>query len=312
MQYNLSVLKAAAGTDFLGRVRRLQVAKMNITSICNLKCEWCRELDGDKLNKGFIPTNVVLKFFEDGKELGLQAVDFTGGGEPTSHKGINEIIHAAQEHGYKTSLVTNGTLLQRVDKELLGKMSWIRVSLNAGRKMYKEVHKVDLYDKVLQNLELISDLTQVKRGVNCVWYMESDEEDMVQLIQDLQDKNLDYFRLANDQLNYSRGIDPVFEERIRSLDSPNLPVRIQGKRNLTVPTVCRSQWFKAVINSDGWIHPCCLVNNPMCRMENILEFWNNPVDNVNTRKCEWCEFGELNNFIEQVETVDTYPDVEFL
>jgi hypothetical protein len=70
-------------------------------------------------------------------------VNFSGQGEPLLHKDAAAIITAARSSGLDAALTTNGVYLDAGKREgILGKLSWMRVSLNAAAPAtYESVHR---------------------------------------------------------------------------------------------------------------------------------------------------------------------------
>ena len=58
-----------------------------------------------------IKTEKALEIIDDCAAIGVKAIQFTGGGEPTVHPDHLELFLYAQELGIKTALVTNGVKL---------------------------------------------------------------------------------------------------------------------------------------------------------------------------------------------------------
>lgn len=80
-----------------------------------------------------IETKKVIEILDDCEQMGVRAIQFTGGGEPTAHKDHHQLFGAVLDRGMELALVTNGTLLTKESIELLGGCaSWVRVSLDAG------------------------------------------------------------------------------------------------------------------------------------------------------------------------------------
>jgi MoaA/NifB/PqqE/SkfB family radical SAM enzyme len=115
-----------------------------LSDLCNQDCGFCAyrmssglstELfpggDGSRNPVRRISTEKALEIVEDCARLGVQAIQFTGGGEPTVHRDHLQIFSRAQELGMSTALVTNGIRLE-VTHPAVKAMSWIRVSVDAG------------------------------------------------------------------------------------------------------------------------------------------------------------------------------------
>ena len=93
------------------------------TGYCNANCPWC--FFQGKLGKEKIDRGVLLRTLSDFSKLGLEAVNWSGGGEPTLHPNFSEFVLEANRLGFKQGLFTNG--YQEIPHQ--DKFSWIRVSL---------------------------------------------------------------------------------------------------------------------------------------------------------------------------------------
>jgi len=114
-----------------------------LSDLCNQDCHFCAyRMSAGLSNELFgtaethnpnrtIPTPKALEIVEDCAELGVKAIQFTGGGEPTVHPDHLRVFRRAQELGMETALVTNGVKLVASDPAILG-MTWIRISVDAG------------------------------------------------------------------------------------------------------------------------------------------------------------------------------------
>lgn len=158
-----------------GRRPRPIHVQLILSDLCNQDCSFCayrmsaglsNELfaEGAKLAAGHnnpirrIPTEKALEIVDDCAELGVKAIQFTGGGEPTVHPDHLTVFGRAQQHGIETSLVTNGVKLRPDASEILG-MAWIRVSIDAGdREAYAAVRRVPEghWDKVWANVDTLA------------------------------------------------------------------------------------------------------------------------------------------------------------
>src|SRR6185436_9951432 len=67
-------------------------------------------VNGEKNPNRKITTAKAIEILDDCGSLGVKAIQFTGGGEPTVHPDHLLIFEYAQNMGLETSLVTNGVL----------------------------------------------------------------------------------------------------------------------------------------------------------------------------------------------------------
>ena len=92
----------------------------------------------------FIPKEKCFEILDDCAAMGVEAIQFTGGGEPTVHKDHFEIMKYAEKQDLLIALVTHGALLQPPTMEWLAwRATWIRVSIDAGnRDTYSRIRGV--------------------------------------------------------------------------------------------------------------------------------------------------------------------------
>ncbi len=126
-----------------GQIPRPIHVQLILSDLCNQDCHFCAyRMSAGLSNELFgtaethnpnrkIPTAKALEIVEDCGELGVKAIQFTGGGEPTVHPDHLQVFARAQALGMETALVTNGVKLAASDPAVLG-MTWIRVSVDAG------------------------------------------------------------------------------------------------------------------------------------------------------------------------------------
>jgi len=154
-----SNFKAACQTERIEKLRRGALilptqVQIDFTNICNHKCPYCfyRVAKNETLNalfeeKDTIPTQRLLKLMDEFKEIGVPAVQFTGGGEPTKHPGFYKVVERAVKNGLEVALVTNGAVFNLNKVHLLEKAAWVRVSLDgATPETYARSQGTDIKD----------------------------------------------------------------------------------------------------------------------------------------------------------------------
>lgn len=114
-----------------------------LSDLCNQDCGFCayrmtsglsNELfpQGTRRNpQRMITTSKAREIIDDCATLGVRAIQFTGGGEPTVHPDHLALFAHAQSHGIATALVSNSVALDTAHPAVHA-MSWIRVSVDAG------------------------------------------------------------------------------------------------------------------------------------------------------------------------------------
>jgi MoaA/NifB/PqqE/SkfB family radical SAM enzyme len=113
-----------------------------LSDLCNQDCSFCAYRMSAGLSRELfvtpethnpnrrIETLRAEEIIRDCAALGVKAIQFTGGGEPTVHKDHERLFALASALGMQTALVTNGVKL-KASPAFLG-MQWVRVSVDAG------------------------------------------------------------------------------------------------------------------------------------------------------------------------------------
>lgn len=125
-------------------------AQVILSDLCNQNCGFCAyRMDGYSSNEMFvgssekakfghnnpkrwIPTDRALALMDELSAAGVQAIQFTGGGEPTVHPEHERIFKHALELGLKCALVSNGLRWPDSLIPMLTRFAWVRVSVDAG------------------------------------------------------------------------------------------------------------------------------------------------------------------------------------
>lgn len=84
--------------------------RLEVTSLCNLKCEYCHNLQYSNRADDLTTTEIITFVENMKKKYDIKKVLLTGG-EPLVKKDICYIISKITEMGIKVDMVTNGTLL---------------------------------------------------------------------------------------------------------------------------------------------------------------------------------------------------------
>ena len=136
-----------------GRMPNPRFAIMYLTSFCNLKCKYC-EYAQENLG-GFMPTKRVLQTIDELKALGVEAIEFCGGGEPLLHPDLEEILNYCKESNIVVGILTNFTPGNKnLLETIVQTCSYLRVSMDTfDRNEYEELKGVALLSQVKKNLK---------------------------------------------------------------------------------------------------------------------------------------------------------------
>ena len=131
--------------------------------LCNFKCKHCNAQRYLTINPDEVPADRKLMTKEHLEKLldfcadwGVKGVCLGGGGEPLMNKNSWTLPSYITSKGMKSSIITNGSLINEQIAEEMMNCRWVGISVDAGtRETFKEVHDVDYFDKVIRNLKLL-------------------------------------------------------------------------------------------------------------------------------------------------------------
>lgn len=144
---------------------------------CNQACVHCCFGNGPHGALRSIDPDRLIAFIETAYAHGTRAFELVGGGEPTNHPRVCEIIERIHDLGVdggeeaRIGLVSNGVRLMRI-LAVAHHLEWVRISLDASDEAtYCELHGVrptqDHYAKVLSNISALGqhiDLASIRLG----------------------------------------------------------------------------------------------------------------------------------------------------
>lgn len=133
---------------------------------CNHRCSFCA-LDYLEYKPNFIDKDRLMQTLAETARYGVKSVMFAGEGEPLLHKDISELVLHTKKNNIDVAITTNGVFFDvALAKEILGALTWIRISLNAGTSAtYSKIHRCNIkdFDTVLNNL---ANAVRIKRQNN--------------------------------------------------------------------------------------------------------------------------------------------------
>lgn len=149
------------------------------TNRCNHACSFCTYSDGtkrpkdrasehlqsgmhsDMIESDVMPLEKAIEIIDNLRDMGTEAITFSGGGEPLLHKDIVEMMRRCLVNGLDLSIITNGQALKGTRACALALAKWVRVSIDytsaAGMAASRNVPE-RFFDEVLDNLKEFSKL----------------------------------------------------------------------------------------------------------------------------------------------------------
>lgn len=125
-------------------------AHIRVTSRCNLKCAYCYA--EDETTSTDMTDESILSVVKMCHIHGILCITWTGG-EPLIRDNFYDVISLAYNYGIKQTILTNGTLLERVHREKWPKDNInFQVSLNEVWIKFEEAK-----DRIARSLDTIAD-----------------------------------------------------------------------------------------------------------------------------------------------------------
>jgi len=145
-----------------------QTLELYISNRCNHKCKGCHSKEFFGLKSPFMEIQLFKEIIGQLSSLGLEGIDFSGGGEPLLHPDFNAMIEFVVKKGVKAGLVTNGIFINRKsDKMLIENLSFIRLALDAAnKKTYKRIHGYDDFPLLIENIRHL--IKQKRKFNSCI------------------------------------------------------------------------------------------------------------------------------------------------
>lgn len=85
------------------------ILQVHPTRRCNLRCRHCYSESGPHVD-AVLDVGTVRAVIADAADLGYDVMSVSGG-EPLLHRGLEDLLHCAHEHGMRTTVTSNGMLL---------------------------------------------------------------------------------------------------------------------------------------------------------------------------------------------------------
>ena len=273
---------------------------IEVTNHCNIRCIMC--------GRTYYPRPRGYMSFDLYRELIDQLrvpldINHFGLGEPLLHKHIVDMIRYSSEHGMRTQLVTNGTLLTPdISRELIrAGLSCLWVSIDgATDKTYEKIRPGAKFKTVVGNIESFNRLRNELGGNRpflgiCTVPMVSNIRELVDLARLGMKLGVDQFEVH--RFADARGDDPLLVKRINAED-PFTPKwegelsrvlkeleELSKETGLTIsmpcldsdpllrpPRRCAMPFTYPLITWEGYMTPCfCYINPAELNVGNLNE-----------------------------------------
>jgi radical SAM protein with 4Fe4S-binding SPASM domain len=247
--------------------------EVDLTNRCNHRCSFCFYAEHIAVDKSMLNTEIINKALTDAKTMGLKGVSFTGGGEPMVHKEFVKVLKHARAAGLDCGLITNGSAINASNvQDLVTNLKWIRISMGGGnRESYKYVQGVDHFDRVMENIKMLSRLNSesgqpVNIGVR-VLVTEQNLGSLLNLANELTQFKINYLQLAPDMFTKDEGkfwndnkTQGIFRDSESILQTQNIKLLTAGylkeQPRLDYPEKCYAHFFQVAVTAEGDVIFC--------------------------------------------------------
>jgi MoaA/NifB/PqqE/SkfB family radical SAM enzyme len=288
-------------------------ALVDITRRCNLQCLGCRfhssqmsTSQADSSTSPDISFDLFKKLCHELKAMGTHALILIGDGEPLLHPRIFDMISTAKASGFHTTLVTNGTLLDRDRIHTLFDLQLDAMEVSLWASSARDYEKnypgvpLEFFGKVVDSVTLMNSLKATRHlRQPCVTLHHPINRHNFQQIETFLELALTAkcdgvsfspfytWRGAltpsalspNEEQSLLRSLGKM-ENRLRSLRfSHNIGqtrTRYQIGKRVWQNIPCYIGWIHSRIKTDGTILPCNRCDLPMGNLEanSLREIWN--------------------------------------
>jgi radical SAM protein with 4Fe4S-binding SPASM domain len=217
------------------------------TEACNLRCVMCVHGTTGVPDSGMIDMSFAKRIIDDAAKGGCKSVKFNWRGEPTLHKGLEELVAYAKEAGIlEVQMNTNGIPLteKRIEALIDAGMDRFIFSMDgATKETYETIRVGASYDRLLQNIRLVHEIRtrkgRTKPFIRIQMVRMKSNQDEVDAFLDMWKKIADDIAVK-DVTNRGQGNQLSVGEQITV-----------GRRR------CNQPWQRMIVARDGKVFPCC-------------------------------------------------------
>lgn len=311
-----------------GDTHTLITVEIALTNKCNSQCPKCSGWSPQKTNDS-LTLEETKDYIKQVSELEAKAIIFTGGGEPTCHPYLIDVIKYAKKLGLDVGLISNGYFPDQKQFETVKHCDWIRISLDAGNlHMYKKVHGLneENFYKIISNIKrLVKERNQKASkctiGVGYLTGKETDsEKEMEDFLKLATRMRVDYAQFRPFHDDFTDVVDKIVKLKKKY---PNTVSSIQKYKRLNDKEKrpyqqCIGKNFVTFIGPDANVYTCCHLMGKReyslgcLRNKSLFEIWQKKETiKINFNDCVYfCRNDEINRFFQEINQTKTH--VNFL
>lgn len=193
------------------------------SNACNHGCYFCissyihlpESKDLETFDRSIMPKDLMLGVCKDLVDMGVKAINWTGGGEPTLNPHLKHgIKYIGENSNIRMGMFTNGTLLDKFDlfDIIVDNFTWLRFSVDAGTpetfNWIRRPGKGQDWNKMYSNLKTLIEVNNSKGrkiGIGTGMVITPDTyKEIVDFAKVFGDLDLDYCQYKPEVVNRER------------------------------------------------------------------------------------------------------------
>ncbi len=248
---------------------------------CNHDCWYCAyrvsnlQLGKDIDLKDVLPTEKMFEIVDDVIDMGVEAVTFSGGGEPMLYKPLPEVVEKLARGGVKVASLTNGSNLKgRIAEAFAEHATWVRVSVDGWDDVSYAASrgiKEGAFTQLLENIRKFVD-TGAKCTLGISFIVSKDNyEHLYEACTQFKDAGVDHVKFSGAVISNSGGENNDYHreiietvgaeiERSRTLNDAGFSIvdhyHELEERFEKSYTICPFLQFLTVIGADCGVYTC--------------------------------------------------------
>ncbi|MGM9928491.1 MAG: radical SAM/SPASM domain-containing protein [Bacillus sp. (in: firmicutes)] len=266
-------------------MRKFKKVYVEITNICNLKCNFCPSSSLSRALK-FMDENAFIHVIEKIKPH-TDHIYFHLMGEPFLNKNLDRFLDISDEHGLKVNITTNGTLIKKVKEKLLNKPALRQVNISLHSFEANDISN-DLNTYVSQIADFINEANDKTEMICAIrlWNMDTVElkasnelnDDILSMLEEKLSLNIRLSEVLQ-QKNNIKLKDRVYLNMAEKFEWPDMDRDIIDEN-----VFCYGLRDQIGILVDGTVVPCCLDSEGNIPLGNIFESSLNDIINSERAK----------------------------
>jgi len=276
-----------------------KILMLSPTDFCNLSCKICWRLKKDAtFNQP--SSNFLKQIIREAKEMGVETIDLTGGGEPLLRKDILEIMILVKNLGMKGIITTNSTLLKREHLEKIVEMGWdeINFSLDGSIPSINDyIRGKNVFRKVIKVIELLQHIKKNRKSLKPIERLSfvitkknlNNIEDYIKFTKKLKVNAINFSVLfeweSNKEFwlqNKKEKVDEILQRSLKLAQKLDIKNNLKsiidfGIQEHPPPKFCFAPWYMLFINANREAMACCtlasLYQNVLGKVNSLEEIW---------------------------------------